>query len=122
MDTEEFIRRAKEVHGDTYEYSKVSYTLSAHKVTIVCSVHGTFTQRAFQHLQGRGCRKCGWESAKAKKVSNYKEFIDKANKVHWSLYLYGNVTYVQSHSHVLITCKTHGDFSQTPSTHLVLTY
>lgn len=32
--TEDFIRRAKEVHGDKYDYSKVNYVNGKAKVTI----------------------------------------------------------------------------------------
>ena len=38
--TEEFIKKAKKVHGDKYDYSKVNYIGSKIEVTIICPEHG----------------------------------------------------------------------------------
>lgn len=56
---EGFIRRAKEVHGEKYDYSKVDYSNNREKVCIVCPKHGEFWQEASSHLMGKGCPKCG---------------------------------------------------------------
>ena len=45
-------------------------------------------------------------------------FIEKAIKIHGDRYSYGNVNYINSHTPVSITCKTHGDFMQSPTNHL----
>ena len=58
LTTEEFIKRAQEVHGDRYDYSKVEYVNIYTKVCITCPEHGDFLQVARQHLIGRGCSKC----------------------------------------------------------------
>ena len=42
MTTEDFIARAKQIHGDTYDYSKVKYKNSVSKVEIICREHGSF--------------------------------------------------------------------------------
>lgn len=66
--TDEFVARAKEVHGDKYDYSSVEYTHNKNKVAITCPAHGVFTQQARMHLKGQGCRKCfedrvkGWRN------------------------------------------------------------
>ena len=39
MTTEEFIHRAKQVHGDKYDYSKVEYVNAKTKVCLVCAQH-----------------------------------------------------------------------------------
>lgn len=59
LTTEEFIRRAKAVHGDKYDYSKVEYANNCTKVCIICPIHGEFFQIPKSHLQGQGCAKCG---------------------------------------------------------------
>lgn len=56
---EEFVYRAKEVHGEKYDYSKVEYKKAKEKICIVCHEHGEFWQIADHHLRGRGCPKCG---------------------------------------------------------------
>lgn len=59
LSLKEFIARAKEVHGDKYDYSLVSFDRLHDKVRIICSKHGEFTQLAYDHLGGHGCEKCG---------------------------------------------------------------
>lgn len=54
----EFIARAKAVHGDKYDYSKVEYKNANSKVFIICPKHGEFTNIAVTHLNGSGCPKC----------------------------------------------------------------
>lgn len=56
--TEEFIIRAKEVHGNTYDYSKVLYTGKENLIEIICYKHGSFWQKPHNHINGCGCPKC----------------------------------------------------------------
>ena len=56
---EEWIERAKKVHKDKYDYSKVKFDTLHDKVTIICPKHGEFEQFAYDHLNGHGCNKCG---------------------------------------------------------------
>lgn len=55
---EEFIKKAREVHGDKYDYSKVVYENWNKKVCIICPTHGEFWQTPGNHLHGWGCKKC----------------------------------------------------------------
>lgn len=56
---EEFIHRAKEIHGDKYDYSKVEYVNSTTKVCIICPIHGEFWQAPVGHTCAKqGCQKC----------------------------------------------------------------
>lgn len=57
-DKEEFIDRAKKVHGSKYDYSKVEYKTCKDHVCIICPKHGEFWQTPDHHLQGDGCPKC----------------------------------------------------------------
>lgn len=56
---EEFKEKALQVHGDKYNYDKVVYVSNLKKVTIICPVHGEFSQIPADHWYGRGCKKCG---------------------------------------------------------------
>lgn len=59
LTTEEFIKKAKEKHGDKYDYSKVDYKDNRTKVCIICPKHGEFWQLPPSHLRCRcSCRKC----------------------------------------------------------------
>jgi hypothetical protein len=53
-----FLKRAKEVHGDKYDYSNVRYKNTMTKVDIICKVHGVFRQEPRGHMNGSGCQKC----------------------------------------------------------------
>lgn len=55
---EQFIERAKAVHGDRYDYSKVELVGMHKKVIIICTEHGEFLQEPASHLSGCGCLKC----------------------------------------------------------------
>lgn len=61
LTTEEFIAKAKAVHGDRYDYSKVEYVDNKTKVCIICNEHGEFMQLPALHLKGHGCVKCSIE-------------------------------------------------------------
>ena len=108
-----FIKQAKEIHGDKYDYSKVEYSGNHEKVIIICPEHGEFLQSPGKHLQGCGCPKCAGNVK-----SNTKEFIEKAKEVHGDKYDYSKVEYINCHTNVCIICPEHGEFWQTPSTHL----
>jgi len=58
MTTEEFIQKAKTIHGDKYDYSKVEYVSANTKVCIICPIHGDFRQLPSSHLRGHGCKEC----------------------------------------------------------------
>lgn len=56
--TDEFIKKAKSIHGDKYCYDKTVYTSAKNKLTITCQIHGDFEQLASGHLSGYGCKQC----------------------------------------------------------------
>lgn len=58
MGIKEFVKRAREVHNNKYDYSKVEYVNSRTKVCIGCVQHGDFYQTPNNHLRGQGCPKC----------------------------------------------------------------
>lgn len=110
--TSNFIKKAKSVHGEKYDYSKSDFIGSAYKISIVCSKHGIFIQGAAQHLFGNGCPKCAGFNRTTK------DFIKDAKVAHGSRYNYSNVYYNGFNNKVEITCKVHGVFLQTPKLHL----
>ena len=73
---EEFIKRAREVHGDKYDYSKVEYVNANSKVCIICSEHGEFWQKPASHLLGCGCPYC-----KNSYLENEISILLKENKI-----------------------------------------
>ena len=118
LTTEEFIQKAKAIHGDKYDYSKVQYVDAFTKVCIICPVHGEFMQTAHNHLRGAGCSLCGRSQASYSRRKSNADFIAEANKVHGNQYDYSKVSYVDAKSKVIIICPKHGEFQQSPSNHL----
>jgi hypothetical protein len=59
INTEQFIEKAKLVHGEVYDYSKTNYIKAIFKVRIICRIHGEFEQLPNNHLHNHGCGKCG---------------------------------------------------------------
>ena len=118
-DTKWFIKKAKQVFGDKYDYSKVKYTNSQSKVIIICPKHGEFSQVAKSHISGRECRECGYDKLSNKFSDNTESFISKAISVHGDKYDYSKVEYKNTGTKVILICKEHGEFLQTPNEHLV---
>ena len=115
---EEFLERVKEVHCDTYRYDKTVVKGSKIPVIITCPIHGDFEQRPGDHLRGCGCPLCGIEKSRKAKRNTTEEFIEKAKKVHGNKYDYSKVEYIDKLTPVIIICPIHGEFTQTPDTHL----
>ena len=121
FDKESFVTKARKIHGDKYDYSKVEYVDSTTPVCIICPEHGEFWQTPSNHTnknKPEGCCVCGRNKAKEKSKLQLSEFINKSNKIHNNKYNYSNVKYKNYHTHVCIICPKHGEFWQTPSHHL----
>lgn len=60
LDTqEEFIEKARAMHGTLYDYSLVDYKNSGEDVEIICKVHArSFWQAPTNHKSGSGCPAC----------------------------------------------------------------
>ena len=110
---DEFIREARLIHHNRYDYSKVEYASNKTKVCIICPEHGEFWQAPSDHLNGKGCPQC------AGNVRHDKDtFVEKAKHIHNDRYDYSKVEYVNAHTKVCIICPEHGEFWQTPNNHL----
>jgi len=110
--TEDFIKKAIEIHGNKYDYSLVEYTGALNKVKIICPKHGIFEQTPNQHINcNKGCPKC------SNKIPTIKDLIINFNIVHKNKYDYSLVEYKNSRTKIKIICPIHGIFEQTPTLH-----
>jgi hypothetical protein len=116
--TNEFIEKAKIIHGNKYNYSKVDYKNSQTNITIICNIHGEFEQKPNNHLFGNGCSKCKFDLIRNIKRKTNEQFIEESIIVHGNKYNYSKVNYVDCRVHVIIICNEHGEFSQAPHKHL----
>lgn len=115
----DFIERAKIRHINKYDYSKTVYSKTHEKVTIICPEHGEFKQTPHNHLAGQGCPKCGILSTRnSHKKYNTANIIEKFIEIHGEIYDYSKFIYNGFNTKSIIICKTHGEFYQTPSSHL----
>lgn len=117
MSLQLFLNKAKAKHGDRYDYSQVDYKDNKTTVTIVCPKHGPFRKIPSLHTdRGSGCPGCLIDHKQPRMSTS--EFVESAQKKHGDRYSYENVVYVNAITPVVITCNVHGNFKQTPNTHL----
>jgi Zn finger protein HypA/HybF involved in hydrogenase expression len=99
-----------------FDYSLVEYTGNKNKVSIKCNkCNAVFSVTPNNHLnRGSGCPIC----AQNQKLTT-NQFIERAQKVHGTLYDYSLVKYVQSGIKVKIFCKSCDEiFEQEPGVHI----
>lgn len=125
---EEFISRLKKsyVNKPWYDLSQVEYCGGKRKINVFCHKkdkngieHGLF-QVIAEHAvnRGDGCRKCKYESVARKERFTTESFIEAARKVHGNKWDYSKTVYVSYNEPCTIICPIHGDFLQTPDSHL----
>ena len=117
LSTSEFIKLAKDVHGDTFDYSNTKYYSYKEPVSIICKIHGEFLQTPNNHLSKHGCIKCGIDTVKNLTSGKYL-FVDRANKQHHNKYDYRKILYFNKDILVTIICPKHGEFQQSPHNHI----
>lgn len=110
---QDFINRARAIHGDRYDYSLIEYKNQSTNVKLICHEHGEFEQMPMNHLSGKGCRFC----SKNVKLT-LEQFVARSVKIHGNKYEYSSVTYSNNRSKVEIICREHGPFHQMPSHHM----
>lgn len=75
---DQFIEKAKKVHGETYNYSKSVYKNSKIPLIIICKKHGEFLMAANSHIDnGSGCPACARENSYLFKKTKYIDFCKK---------------------------------------------
>jgi len=116
--TTQFIKDAKKLHGNKYDYSLVEYKSSTKKIKIICPIHGEFKQKASNHLSGNGCNECGIVNMGKYHLKSINQFIKDAKLVHGEKYDYSLVEYINGRTNIKIICPIHGEFEQTPVNHL----
>jgi hypothetical protein len=109
----DFIKRARGVHGERYDYNQAVYVGANLNLTIICREHGQFEQTPSNHFAGKGCLACA-----GLKPYTLKSFTVKSCSIHGEKYNYSRVKFVNVLTKIIIGCRIHGDFEQTPSKHM----
>lgn len=131
-----FLLRAKEVHGEQYDYSQATYLDYESPLKIIHKQCGaTFYKSPRRHLAGAGCEACYLQNraarlrksvSQANLISNQRRqqqakdtLVARYRARHGNKYDYSQVEYVNGKTKITIVCPVHGQFSQLPSNHLV---
>lgn len=109
-DTEEFIEEIRNKFGDVYDFSKAKYTGSKNDITLLYNGKEV-TAKASKFLAAK-------KPITFSRVRCQNDFIEKARKIHQNKYDYSKVKYINNTTNVCIICPEHGEFWQTPATHL----
>lgn len=109
IDTEEFVQRAKQVHGDAYNYDKVNYVNATIKVDIFCNTCKIcFTQNPGHHLHGVGCKECGRRAATTKTSITFEEVKQKIINKFGDVYDFTAAVYTGRKKPLTVKCKLCG--------------
>ena len=113
--TEEYIERARSVHGDKYSYELTDYVDRNTFITITCPVHGPIKVHPYTHIRLKtGCSLCALDKTKKTCTLTQEQFIERAKEYIGSHYDYSRVEYVNAHTPVVIGCPIHGWFTKYP--------
>lgn len=117
---EVFVQKAREKHGDKYDYSKAVYLGSETPVEIICPLHGSFWQRPHNHItkKAQGCPECWKTDHPSLQPKRIEQFIKEAREIHGDKYDYSKVDYVNNKVPVIVICPEHGEFKVKPNNHL----
>ncbi len=107
---EQFIEKCVAVHGDTYDYTKSQYVLSAKKIIITCKVHGDFEQTPYSHIRGNGCYQCGRMDHRV----SQSDFIKRCKEIHGDKYDYSKAIYNTYYAPITLICDIHVEFTMKP--------
>jgi hypothetical protein len=121
LTTEDFIKKAQAVHGETYDYSECVYLNNYTHVVVLCRTHGAFSITPSNHTDGEkptGCAKCSKEYQSSLLRSTSSDFIRKSKVIPGNKYIYEQVDYRGAFKPVEIICPNHGSFMQQPTSHL----
>lgn len=112
---ETIITESQKIHGNKYDYSNVTDIKNVlEKITIICPIHGEFSQSYYNHLQGKGCRQCAILYRANKRRTKKDDFLEqvKSKRKDYDSYDFStlDLSDVDEKNRILITCKEHGSF------------
>lgn len=116
----QFIEKCSKIHNNYFNYDNSDYINKRSKIIITCPVHGDIIVNAGSHMKGTGCSKCSDKKYLSSKNDKYAtRFKNLGNKIHNFKYDYSKSVYITSKIPLIIICPVHGEFLQTPSSHII---
>ncbi|QAX96128.1 hypothetical protein [Vibrio phage vB_VmeM-Yong XC31] len=114
LSTEAFLQKAKELFGDTYDLSNVTFGNTDDVIELECKSHGPFTKRVSSFLEGYGCKRCSDETMMRPK----EDFVREAKEIHGDAFDYSVIDYKGMRVKITLNCPIHGEFTKTPLEHI----
>lgn len=105
----DFLEKAYMAHGDKYQYNQDTYKGSDYKLDIICPVHGIFTQKAINHINGQGCPKCGQIKRRKPVQGQGINDFNGSTKKEYSYRLWVNLLYRTTNTERHKTLPTYAD-------------
>lgn len=106
----QFLERARQKHGEKFEYHEETYVSIKQKIAITCPIHGFVYITPRCHLTSTGCKLCTKEEALKRASKCYILDELKINSEYEYIRIEGK--------RVLFKCKIHGLISQNIQEHL----
>lgn len=113
MSHDDFLAKARKIHGSLYDYRLVNYVNSRTPISIVCPIHGVYRQTPHNHLKGQRCGQCF-----SNRALTTEEFVKRSVEKHGNRYGYEKSFVSKAQDLVEILCPLHGFFLQTASSHM----
>lgn len=118
ISNEEFIRRINNLYGDKLDTSITQYDGVDKKVSVICKKHGLFQTTPYSLYQGISCNECKKETLRKLKLKSQEQFLEESNAKYGDELMMDKVHYVDENTPILVGCKIHGYFWQSPRVHL----
>jgi rubrerythrin len=119
---DDFISLSKDKFGpDSFYYLKSVFIDMNTPLTLICKKGHEFKVTPVVHLREKsrgGCIECAKSLSKERMSYTQEDFINLAIIKHNGFYIYVKVKYISSQEKVIIICPIHGEFEQTPASHL----
>lgn len=113
---EDFVEKARLVHGDKYDYDESSYKSCKDFIKMVCREHDyQFCQRGFAHLRGQNCPLCGTQAAlETRRRNKQEDLINKVENKFPNKFDLRNLYFKDVNTDVTAVCDRHGELSVNP--------
>ena len=111
-----FVRRAKDIHNNIYEYPLQIISKYNQDVKIIYKYHGNISINGVKHIHHKmGCNLCSKD-----KLRTVEQFINDSISIHGNKYDYSKFVYTNNKTKSIIICNIpeHGEFLQTANHHL----
>ena len=118
LNREEYLLKCSKKQKVEWDYSRLDYQGMDYDVEIGCPIHGWFTQNAYSHSIGLGCKKCADDANSKRILLSKEEYLERVNKKYNFFFNYDKFEYGGMDSKSIVGCPNHGYFTILASNHL----